>query len=306
MIDGPPTSPPAHPDATGIAEQRVSSLVGDRMCIRCAYNLVGQPVLREPHYNMLIVRCPECATVASVQEYPLLGRWANRWAAVAVGLWFLLMMGLWIGTGAMIFGFSVGIGEWAAEGMSDALYNGHQQWSVQAAAATQPGSRIQASTLTFENWWNSSDSRAFIAEQGGWLALINWEALLLWIPLGILSFALGCVWAMMLLGQRIAGRLLWGGFIVAVATAFSIIPLVDWIARDASSGRAIAYMTLSPIFLGMSVAFGTLCLGIGLVVGRNLIRWLLCLLLPPRLRSPLAMFWLADGLEPPSTAGYVP
>ena len=88
-----PKAPP--PGGTGHpAEQRISTLVGDRLCIKCGYNLTGQHVLREPHYEMLIVRCPECATVASMQEYPLLGRWAGRWAALAAGLWFLLAFGL--------------------------------------------------------------------------------------------------------------------------------------------------------------------------------------------------------------------
>jgi hypothetical protein len=46
---------------------RISTLIGDRLCIKCGYNLVGQPIMRETHYDMLILRCPECATVASVQ-----------------------------------------------------------------------------------------------------------------------------------------------------------------------------------------------------------------------------------------------
>ena len=50
---------PSSPSSTDAA-QRIAILIGDRFCTRCAYNLVGQSVLREPHYNMLIVRCPEC------------------------------------------------------------------------------------------------------------------------------------------------------------------------------------------------------------------------------------------------------
>jgi len=305
MTDDRSPSPSAGLHPPTIAEQRVSSLVGDRLCIRCAYNLVGQPVLREPHYEMLIVRCPECATVASVQEYPLLGRWANRWAAVAAGFWFLFIVALWIGTGAMIFGFSVGAGEWSAERLSSALYEDHQRWSQAQVAATattaQNSQGLGNTAINFKDWWESADRATFIAKRGGWLALIEWQALLLWIPQGILSFTMGCVWAMILLGQRVPARLLWGGFIMAVAAAFSIVAIVDWIDHDASTYWRAARKTVSPIFFGITLAFGAFCLGVGLVVGRIVIRWLLCLLLPPRFRSPLAIFWLADGLKPPTT-----
>ena len=67
-------------------EERVSVTYGDRLCTHCHYNLIGQPVLREPYYSMLIVRCPECGTVAAMQEYPQLGRWANRWSVISDSL----------------------------------------------------------------------------------------------------------------------------------------------------------------------------------------------------------------------------
>jgi len=125
--------------------------------------------------------------------------------------------------------------------------------------------------------------------------------LFLWIPLGLLSFAFGCVWAIMLLANGIRARLLWGLCIMAVAMAFSIIPLMDWLDHDSASNWQMPRETLGPVFLGLSLAFGGICLLIGLAIGRKVIRWLLMVLLPPRLRSPLAMFWLADGLKPPST-----
>jgi hypothetical protein len=87
-------------------ERRVSVLTADRMCTTCGYNLVGQVVVRERHYGMLIVRCPECAAVASVQEYPLLGRWAGRWGAILATLWFILLLGMWPATSAIVLGWT--------------------------------------------------------------------------------------------------------------------------------------------------------------------------------------------------------
>ena len=49
-------------------EQRVSVIVGDRLCVHCGYNLTGQNIYREPYYELLIARCPECGSVASVLE----------------------------------------------------------------------------------------------------------------------------------------------------------------------------------------------------------------------------------------------
>ena len=58
---------------------------GDRFCTRCGYNLVAQPIVREERYEMLIVRCPECGAVAAIEQYPMLERWARRWAALSSG-----------------------------------------------------------------------------------------------------------------------------------------------------------------------------------------------------------------------------
>ena len=79
VSDAEPNDPPVRTDRPDVPV--VSVLTGDRACISCGFNLVGQQVTREPVYGMLLVRCPECNTAASLQEYPLLGKWASRWAA---------------------------------------------------------------------------------------------------------------------------------------------------------------------------------------------------------------------------------
>ena len=88
-----------------------SFVTGDRLCIRCGYNLIGQSILREPHYNLLIARCPECGAVAGVQEYPLLGPWAHRWGMIIAALWFILIIGFWAGSSGTIMGLSLGVAE---------------------------------------------------------------------------------------------------------------------------------------------------------------------------------------------------
>ncbi|MCP3905549.1 MAG: hypothetical protein GY715_18135 [Planctomycetes bacterium] len=109
------------------AERRVSVLTADRMCASCGYNLVGQMVVREPHYGMLIVRCPECAAVASVQEYPLLGRWAGRWGAILAALWFIFLVAMWPLTSAIVFGWTATTSEEAARGYGQYLRTHHRE-----------------------------------------------------------------------------------------------------------------------------------------------------------------------------------
>ena len=59
----------------GVSSEVVTGIIqGDRVCIACGFNLCGQRIVREPRYNLLIARCPECGQAATLQEYPLLGR----------------------------------------------------------------------------------------------------------------------------------------------------------------------------------------------------------------------------------------
>jgi len=287
MMHDQPSSPPP-------PGQRVSVLVGDRLCTHCGYNLTGQAVLREPHYNLLIVRCPECAAVASVQEYPLLGRWANRWAAMLAGLWMLVLLAMWVGSGAAIFGLCVGTAEWASEDYRAKVFSGFQQWQTSAQ-----GSAGAAATFTvndFEAWWKQQNQQSF----GGWAHIVEWRALLLWIPLTVVAMGLGCFWAVALLTKRRAWLLLWGGAVMLVACAFSSVVIAEWFNDErmqwyAAGAREVGF----PIVL-MSLTFAALALSIGLLIGRSVVRGLVRALLPPRLRSSLALLWTAEGLSAPS------
>ncbi len=101
----PPTSAsPSHSKAsptTGPQSLDQPVVIGDRVCINCGFNLFNQRVFREEHYQMMVVRCPECGTVASLQEYPILGKWAARWGRLAAAIWALLMMACVAGFGAI-------------------------------------------------------------------------------------------------------------------------------------------------------------------------------------------------------------
>lgn len=119
-------------------DRRVSLLVGDRFCIACGFNLVGQSVVREPHYNMLMVRCPECGTAAAMQEYPLLGRWASRWARVLAVAMMLLMTVLTFGASLACWGVSIPPVLAMVEPLAEKLGESQIKWKrAQAIAAPQ-------------------------------------------------------------------------------------------------------------------------------------------------------------------------
>lgn len=85
-------TPTTRPGAPSAAPERVAIVSGDRVCVSCGFNLHGQHVVREEHYAMLMIRCPECGQVASLHEYPVLGAWARRLGMVLAALWFFVML----------------------------------------------------------------------------------------------------------------------------------------------------------------------------------------------------------------------
>lgn len=321
---------PGHSEAPPLArigsssEQRTSTLVGDRVCIKCGYNLVGQAILREPHYNMLIVRCPECATVASVQEYPLLGRWANRWAAFFAALWLLLIVGMWVGSSMALFGFTVGSGEMASEQYGDFLYTQFNQWQNQQTAAptgagaaaatgaaagtitiTRPGGRVTVvgggigPGAGFTAWWNQQDHAALLRSAGGVFAGFNVFVWYLWAWEALVMLCIGALWAAVLIGRHRGGMLVWGLIIILGAAALSLIPLLDWMASAPVWTYQVSRRQVAPPIMGLALLWGALWLFAGLMIGRPAARGMIRMLLPPRLRTSLTFLWLADGLPPP-------
>ena len=312
-------------------EQRVSVIVGDRLCVHCGYNLTGQNIYREPHYNLLIARCPECGSVASVLEYPLLGRWANRWAAVVAALWVLVLLVFWLGNAGAVFGLSMATAtEGARSAFREHLEEAYKEWEAEqapaATASTAPGTAkppavsVSGQTITlpvgtppqvrsfitrgsrypqFETWWAAQDKAALIQQHGGWPAVIDREAFFLWIPLTMVAFIFGCFWGIALLRRRRVGLLIWVGVIMATACAFALIPYLDWYTDAPSYPWDAAEKIVAPPMLALSLAYAVIPLAAGALVGRPLARRLIRTLLPPKLRSSLSLLWTTDGYDPP-------
>jgi hypothetical protein len=319
-----PTAAPSDTQENRLYEERIATVTADRLCTTCGYNLAGQMVLLEPHYRLLIVRCPECGTVASVQEYPLLGRWANRWGAVLAALYFIVLLGLWPASSAAIMGLALGTAEDAAYRYSRYLSN-LQQAAAHAAQPPQspanapspapttpplPPGAINAQTITriisglttgndFEDWWARQDPQALFAQAGGWRGAVDWRALSIWIPAALVALVIGWFWSVALLQFRRSWTYLWGAMIMLLAVLFALGPCAEWLLGEVTYSRSAAQQQIGPAILLASIIVCIPPMLVGLVVGRRLTRALVRALLPPGLRGSLALLWTAEGLDPP-------
>jgi len=308
-------------------DERVAILTGERICASCGFNLHGSPITREHHYNMLIARCPECGTVASLQEYPLLGRWATRWGRVLAAIWLMLPI-LW-------FMIAVSMMDARARMIS---YKACAPYGMEIAKAFSPYYRENRDSYggywqgNYDEWFLDDDSvfgsgvavdgtwwmnerdnlQPFIA-MASWINQYNWKSLYsLWdglIPLCIV----GMVWAIIIPGKRYVVSLIIALLVVSLAVYASasyyegfLVGLVtrNYYAYNTVSGytnaNQIAYMEVSlPIRIIVTTLL-TIPLLIGMIYGRIAARCLVIALLPPHARGWLAFLWINDGKQPPT------
>lgn len=354
---------------TSGSEQRVSILVGDRLCVSCGFNLHGQHIVREPRYSMLMVRCPECGTVASLQEFPLLGKWMTRWAALLAVIWLLLLLGLTLGTAGATYGLSRGVVSTTVGPVAREITRSHGEWyrttleaeaqreqqaaetaaiasleartaaqqtiltmtQLQAAGTTLTPEQVEAmrsaavtlqqisttqqtnpqaqniqnwygDTWIEKSWWESQDKQKLAASAGTSLSA---ETVRMILIASLVLLTLGILWSVVLIHGRIARRAAACLVVVGFAWAF-------WaIGRQSSStiwngGTTYLYVNdLAESFAGtvpysLASTWCAAMLFVGMCIGRRCARLLIRLLLPPRLRGPLAILWTTDGLPPPS------
>ena len=151
----------------------------------------------------------------------------------------------------------------------------------------------------FSKWWEQQDQAATFTQAGGWRGAVDWLALFLWLPAGLLAFLYGWFWSVALLQFRRRWTLVWGAMIIALALLFGIGPCLTWISGEVGYYGDAARQQISPTIFCATVAFSVFPLLLGLLFGRPLTRSLVRALLPPCLRGSLALLWTAEGLKPP-------
>jgi len=306
------TAPPPPPATRRREIQKI--VTGDRFCTRCGYNLIGQQVVREEHYSLLIVRCPECATVASVQEYPLLGGWGVRWGVIMAVLWFIALIAWWPGSSGIICGMSFAVTDEATRDYYHHLQQLQADHEAQATGQT-PSNTIRTITTpsgtiriggtsssgSFGKWWEQQDHAALLADAGGWRGVIEGDAFLILIPTALLVFGVGWLWSVCLIQLKRRWLIVCGAAVMLLAVIFAVPLVVEWQVHAATWARYAANQQLGTPVLAICMGSCLIPLGLGLWLGRPLTRITVRALLPPRLRSSLALLWTAEGLAPPAT-----
>lgn len=286
----------------------VSTIMGDRLCVRCAYNLRGQPVIKEEHYGLYIARCPECGTPAAVQEYPMLGRWPGRIRVFAALAYALTVLGSLLMVLLLLSAMSEGLKETAAEPLAIEIA---AQWAehinIEEAAgrapfagrATAPSQRAADGTFVANrwyaidsSWWRSQNQ--FSSFFTGLTHTIRSSVpvmALMTIPM----FLMGSVLAVLILGARRPVLLVVGFLPAIMMLAIFLISttidqrLVGWVSPNEIANESMWLPSVACVFVLWLVA-GT----VGLMLGRPIARLGVRALLPPTMRGSLAELWFTD------------
>lgn len=368
----------SRPDPMSMSDrERLGMLQSDRACIKCAYNLIGQDIIREPHYRMAVIRCPECGTVTTMQEYPLLGQWANRWAIALGVLWAIMLLAFFGGTIAASTAIGFGMREGTIETFATHISQRYiddvlqpQRVAAEAAAAEaaaeaeggdassgasptiadiltdSPGLAdvtftgdpahdelvnlvinlsTQVDTIRLRQrarnqgqqtlratpwldidggWWRTQDPASLVASAGGWWRAID-KATFLWSMLAIafLSVVWGMLWSNLLIHLSRPWLILVACLLLAPAIVIHCTVQVQEVESlslwTQTYARRIAAVHLGFTTVKVYFASFVVMLSIGMFTGRPLLRGLIRVFLPPRLRVPLAGLWLAAGKPPP-------
>lgn len=261
----------------------------DRLCQRCAGNLVGQPVERSEH-GLQIVRCPRCGAGEPAQPYPHLGPWPARgrfWLALlhAIACFVLL-----VGSGAAIISIS---GAMTAEGTDRcerAMRTVYEQWR----SDSQLGPVVGWPDPQLEVWWDTMND----GDRAD-LRLLVWRSME-WDELSIILVATGLAlfsgWAFPVLMPH---RRPWHLTIAAtpLIALCALAWFVTWIFMHAMGGLDMGMLWGRMVVLPMLAIVGILNWGAaiaGLYSGRWAARSTLRLFLTPRRRRPFAWLWPAE------------
>lgn len=292
------TTAPKTSSTSPASDVRVSQLVGDRPCAGCHFNLSGQTIVREPRYNMLIVRCPECGTPAALQEYPTLGRWAPRLAYLIAAIWFIVLLLGAIATAGATAIITYGSTSELCEPLQDFAYRAAQAHEAQRQSQVGPPSPAAIGSATFDAaWWDALPPSRIFDEAGGWLnGAINWNALWFWYFILIAGIPVGMVWSIALPHAGPIRFVFLVAFILALASLmlipsqFTGVPTTwgAWVARE------LAFKLVCWPLFALTLVFAGVCLFIGMLIGRRIARLLVCFFLPPRFWPAFSYLWIAD------------
>lgn len=287
----------------------IDILHGDRVCVKCKYNLIGQPIRRHTELDLLAVQCPECGTYAALQEYPMLGPWARRWTFLLAAIWIIVLLGALFISAGMIVGVSTSTTEAAVKPYAQFLADRQSEWLREqdnTGGGTQNWQFYRNNNPLYvplhQNWWSKQDGQVLLNQMGGWWNAIDARACWQWGSFAVSVLPAGMFWSIALLHIRKRWFALVALLIIAVAAGITVLGQnVDSMAFQYHIRNVATNQVGRPV-LYVSVALAFIPLMIGLLIGRPVVRFAVRVLLPPRLRSALAILWTAEGRTPPRRA----
>ena len=279
----------------------------DRACAGCGFNLYGQSVTKEEHYGLAIARCPECGTVAALQQYPAMSHWVNRFRLILAAIYIFLLFAVFAGSTIGISGFAFAGSRLASENLAGFLMDDLNSWiAAQEASqtATQPLNGLPAPANTVTRFTSSMtpEYMAFglhdaLERYGSLWGTMSREWIVMMVPAVLACAAMGIFWSTALLGATrrralivpLVSCLIGGGFIIGANSPDNTYPWVfDY-----------AHQLYIPLMTPLILAIEFIALAIGICVGRMVARFVVRLALPPRARVPLGILWAREGLEMP-------
>jgi hypothetical protein len=282
--DGPAARADDHgtewPDPCGV-------VIGDRLCLGCGFDLIGQPIAREPRYGLLATRCPSCGRVAPMEEHPAHGAWVERWAMLGAALWLLVLIAMAVGGLAFTVTITIAGSVEAADGYERRIRSALREWRDM-----MPDGDDYADT--FRQFWTARGQ-----ELGPQLSDIEWPELTILIVPAIAAALAGAFWSLALLQWRVRRLLLAGAILVATLAVLLWISRAIVAAIPVEDPGQVAWVRLwAPLALCGGVFVSAWFL-IAIALARPVARGIVRALVPPALRGALSFLWTAEGLDAP-------
>ncbi|MCA9303576.1 MAG: hypothetical protein KC996_05590 [Phycisphaerales bacterium] len=297
MHDQPIVDPPRVEPAQSMTPLG-STVSTDRPCASCGFNLFGQILQREPVYKLVVARCPECGTIASLQEYPAMTGWVNRWKLLLASVWIVILLGVLVGNFGAATGLNYALVDVASENYADLLGIRYDEFTGGKANPNRYSGRWTNVDLV----WARDNAPRILDEMGGVLHGTNRAFLWGWTGTAVVMFLFGVFWSTTLLGARRRTALLIPGLAIVAAGSLVIVnnAVSDWLRGSTPLwAGSIAKHVYIPYTVPMNMALMLIAAGVGVFAGRPLVRFVVQMMLPPRLRTPLGVLWTRDGLKPP-------
>jgi len=268
--------------------ERFEQLQTDTFCEHCGYNLHGKRVERDERLGILVCRCPECGRYhPAAPRVSAAAPWMARVGTALLVFWIVLVMGVIVLAGFAFGGiamlhldlFTEGF-ECDPAGREVAYPQGSSTGAVyvdtgKPAPTTVYRARLRKIQRDSHEW-----ARAAIVT-------LNLLSLGSGLTAGVLLVVFVWHWP-----KR---RYLWMPLYPLLCAGFVCIIVVLNDYYDFVRGWAVQRA-------GYHALVQALAMGVGIMIGRPIARFIVGLFVPPRARQHLSFLWRVDGKTPPPVA----